>query len=103
MNNILVIEQYSFRKGILTEDACFRLTDSVLKAINQKMHGARIFCDLAKSFDCVTHAILLAKLHFFEIRGVYEDWFRSYLAYRRQKVEVKTPIQLEIFTLTCVQ
>ena len=35
-NNILVTEQYSFRKGITTEDAAFRLTDSVFKSINQK-------------------------------------------------------------------
>ena len=57
VNNILVTEQYSFRKRILTEDAAFSLTDGVLKSINQKMPGGRIFCDLAKPFDCVTHAI----------------------------------------------
>jgi len=67
MNNILVREQYSFRKGILTEEAAFRLTDSVLKSINQKMHGGGIFCNLAKPFDHVTHAIFLAKLHFYGI------------------------------------
>jgi len=36
-NNMLVTEQYSFRKGISTEDAAFRLTDSVFKFVNQKM------------------------------------------------------------------
>ena len=38
MNNILITEQYSFRKGISTEDAALRLTDSVLKSLNQKMN-----------------------------------------------------------------
>jgi hypothetical protein len=35
-NNILVPEQFGFRKGKSTEDAAFKLTDNVLKSINQK-------------------------------------------------------------------
>jgi hypothetical protein len=31
--------------------------------------------------------ILLAKLYFFGIQGVSEDWFRTYLTNRRQKDE----------------
>jgi hypothetical protein len=30
-NNILVPEQFGFRKGMSTEDAAFKLTDNVLK------------------------------------------------------------------------
>ena len=56
-NNILVTEQYSFRKGISTKNPAFRLTDSVFKFINQKMHVGGIFCDLENSFDCVNHEI----------------------------------------------
>jgi hypothetical protein len=52
------------------------------------MHVGGIFCDLAKAFDCVNHEILLAKLHFYGIQGVTADWFKSYLANRRKKVEI---------------
>jgi hypothetical protein len=67
-NNILVPEQFGFRKGISTEDASFKLTDKVLKSINQKMHIDRILCDLAKAFDYVNHDILFIKLHFYGIK-----------------------------------
>ena len=35
-NNILVTEEYGFSKGISTEDAACRLTDSVFKSIKPK-------------------------------------------------------------------
>jgi hypothetical protein len=48
----------------------FKLTDNLLKSINQEMHVGRIFCDLAKVFGCVSHEILLRKLHFYGIQGI---------------------------------
>jgi hypothetical protein len=44
-NYILVPEQFDFRQGKSTENAAFKLIDSVLKSVNQKMHGGGIFCD----------------------------------------------------------
>jgi len=54
-NSILVPEQYALRKGMSTEDAALRLTDSVLNSLNQKLHVGGIFCDLLKAFECVNH------------------------------------------------
>jgi len=65
------------------------------------MHVGGILCDLAKAFDCVNHDILLAKLHFYAIWGVSEDWFRSYLTSRRQKVEIKSPKTAQHFFSDC--
>jgi hypothetical protein len=66
--NILVTELYGFRKGISTEDAAFRLANSVFKSNRQKMHFGGFFCDLAKAFHTVNHEIFLAKLHFYGIQ-----------------------------------
>ena len=90
-NNILVQEQHAFRKGMSTEDVAFRLTDSVLRYLNQKLHFGGIFCDLSKTFGCVNHEILLTKLHFNGIQGITINWFRSYLTNIKQKVEIKSP------------
>ena len=96
-NIILVTGKYSFRKGISTADAACRLKDTVFKSINQKMHDGEIFCRLAEELNCMNHEILLAKLHLYGIRGVSEDWFRSYLNNRRQEVEVKSPNSMYMF------
>jgi hypothetical protein len=96
-NHILVPEHHAFRKGKSTGDATFKLTDSVFRSLNQKLHVAGIFCDLSKAFDCVNHEILLTKLHFYGIQGVTIDWFRSYLTNRRQKVEIKSLSSSENF------
>jgi hypothetical protein len=74
-----------------TEDTAFRLTDSVLKSLNQKLHVGRIFCDLLKAFDCVNEEFLLTKLHFYGIQGLTMDLFKSYLTNMKQKVEIKSP------------
>ena len=43
-----------------------------------------IFIDLKKAFDTVDHAILLGKVLKYGIKELEHDWFKSYLANRRQ-------------------
>jgi hypothetical protein len=51
-NNILIPEQFGFRQGKSTDNAAFKLTNSVLKSVNRKLHVGGMFCDSAKAFDC---------------------------------------------------
>jgi hypothetical protein len=89
-NNILVPEQFGFRQGNSTENAAFKLTNSVLKSINQKILVSGIFYDLAKAYVCENYEILLAKLHYYGIQGTVANWFISYLTNRKQKTEIKS-------------
>lgn len=52
------------------------------------MHTALTLCDLSKAFDCVSHEILLEKLHYYGIRGVPLSLFTSYLTNRKQCVSI---------------
>ena len=46
------------------------------------------FVDLQKAFDTVDHNILLSKLSHYEIRGITNKWFESYLSERKEFVSV---------------
>lgn len=94
-HNILVTEQYGFRKTISTENAALKLNDSVLKSVNQEMRDGGLFCDLAKTFVCLNHEILLAELHFYGNQEVNADWLRSCLTNRRHKVEIKPSVAIQ--------
>ena len=48
----------------------------------------RDFRDLEKAFNTVSHDILLKKLIHFGVRGIANDWFRSYLSDRTQFVSI---------------
>ena len=88
--------QYGFRKNHSTELA-------VLEFINRKSHSmdnghipVDIFIDLSKTFDTMDHIILLAKLEFYGVKGLSNN----YLTNRQRYVshEDNNSIFLEIKT-----
>ena len=44
--------------------------------------------DLQKAFDTVGHQTLLSKLDYYGIRGISNNWFKSYLSNRQQCVSI---------------
>jgi hypothetical protein len=52
MQSIEATEQFGFRPGASTEQASYRLTDQILKALNNRMMVGGIFCDLLKLLTC---------------------------------------------------
>jgi len=49
--NILITEEYCFRKGISSEDAASRLTDSVFKSLDKKKVIFLCFADRAAQYN----------------------------------------------------
>jgi hypothetical protein len=85
-NDILVSEQYGFRDNVSTESAIFKVTDSILKAWDNKEYVTELFCDLTKAFNCVSHELLISEVEFFGVNGSVLNWLKSYLYNRKQRV-----------------
>ena len=85
-NNLLNTSQYGFRPNHATEYATMEFVDRAMNDIEKGNIPLSIFLDLSKAFDTLDHKILLKKLHHYGVRGVYLDWFSSYLSNRIQYV-----------------
>ena len=79
---ILYYKQFGFWKDFSTNHAILNLLEIIQKALDDGQIAYGIFTDLDKAFDTVSHDILLEKLDHCGIRGISNDWFRSYSLYQ---------------------
>ena len=88
LHNCIYELQFGFRTNHSTNHALFSLTEEIRKALDSNNFACGIFIDLQKAFDTVDHQILLRKLEHYGIRGIANDWFKSYLLNRQQFVSI---------------
>ena len=87
-NNLIYPLQFGFRQKYSTVYALISLTKNIRKNLDEGKFGCGIFVDLQKAFDTVEHDILLSKLEHYGIRGLANEWFKSYLSNRKQYVSI---------------
>jgi hypothetical protein len=90
-NNIIVPDHFGFRKGLSTDNATYKLIDTVFHAWTSKKCIAGVFHDLSKVFDCVNYELLKRKLGLYGVKGVLLNWCSSYLDHKKQRVDLKLP------------
>jgi hypothetical protein len=70
---ILSPNQYGFQENLSTDNAVYTLLNTILTALNNKSKGKKLFCDVEKAFDCVSHNILLCKLEIYGITRCIQE------------------------------
>ena len=60
------------------------LTESIRQTLDEGSFVCGIFVDSQKAFDTVDDKILLHRLEYYGICGVFNAWFKSYLSDRKQ-------------------
>ena len=88
MHNCIYELQFGFRAKHSTQHALASLTEMVKQALDEGNFACGIFVDFAKAFDTVDHSILLKKLEHYGVRGLANNWFKSYLTNRKQYVSI---------------
>ena len=68
--------------------ALIEIVDKFKDPINDNKFVCCTFLDLTKAFGIVNHEILLNKLNHYGIRGITNDFFKSYLNNGKQFVKV---------------
>ena len=87
-NKMLYNRQFGFRNNHSTSHALIEITEKIRKACDKGLYACGVFLGLKKAFDTVNHNILLEKLKYYGIRGVANDWLRSFLCERQQFTDV---------------
>ena len=83
-HKILYSYQFGFHENHSTSLALIEIVDNIRQSIEDGNYTLGIYLDLTKAFDTVDHTILLRKLQHYGIRGITNDWFKSYLTDRKQ-------------------
>ena len=82
--------QCGFRKGYSTQQCLLSMLEKWKRAVDNGKAFGLLLTDLSKAFDCVSHELLLAKLHAYCFCFAAQRLIHSYLTNRKQRTKVNS-------------
>ena len=86
--NTLSIFQCGFRKKYSTQHALIAVIEKARKILNNGETFGALLTDLSKAFDCMTHDLLVAKLHALNFDMNELNLIFDYMTGRKQRVKI---------------
>lgn len=88
-NNLSEVYQSAYRSGHSTETALLKVSNDILRAVDDGKATCLVLLDLSAAFDTIDHQTLFTSLHdILGVRGLVLNWFSSYLSNRCQSVKI---------------
>ena len=88
--NALLIFQCNFRKKYNTQHALIAMIEKARKILDKGGTFGALLTDLSKAFDCMTHDLLIAKLHALNFDMNALNLIFDYLTRRKQRVKINS-------------
>ena len=88
--NALSIFQCGFRKKYSTQHALIAMIEKARKILNKGGTFGALLTNLSKAFDCMTHDLLIAKLHALNFDMNALNLIFDYLTGRKQRVKINS-------------
>ena len=85
-HNIILYFQHGFQSGLSCESQLIETVHDWMTAMDNKTKIDTILLDFAKAFDKVSQLWLLSKLTSYGITGNTQNWIKSFLSNRKQRV-----------------
>ena len=90
MDTFLSKYQCGFRKGYSTQYCLLAMLEKWKSAVDKQKYFGALLTDLSKAFDCISHELLLAKLHAYGFNIPALTLIQSYLSNRKQRTKVNS-------------